>query len=227
MTDPLRLLLLRHGQTHANVAGALDTDHPGMELTDLGEQQASAAAQALADEPVEAIYVSSRTRTHQTAAPLARAHAVEPRVVEGLEEVYAGDHEMASDHDAVTSYVHTVATWIGGDLDLRMPGGETGREFLARYDAAVRQVAGAGHRCAVIVSHGAAIRTWVSHQLSENPVDYDVPGAHQHLHNTACITVEGTPDGGWRLISWHGDPVGGDYLEDESAPDPTGDPDAD
>jgi len=217
-TTPLRLLLLRHGQTHANVAGALDTAAPGLDLTDLGRAQARAAARALSHEPIEAVYVSSRVRTHQTASPLATARGVSPAQLAGLEEVAAGHYEMATDHDAVTGYVSTVASWIEGDLGLQMPGGETGDEFLARYDAAVARVADAGHRCALVVSHGAAIRTWVSRRIG----DADL-GGHQHLHNTACIVVEGRPDHGWQLVSWQGDPVGGHYLEDPTAPDPTGD----
>lgn len=220
---PLRLLLLRHGQTHANVAGALDTAEPGLDLTDLGRAQAEAAARVLADLPVEGIHVSSRVRTHQTAAPLAERLGLSPVQLPGLEEVAAGDFEMATDHGSVTGYITTVADWIDGELDHRMPGGESGHEFLERYDAAVRQVVDAGHRCAVVVSHGAAIRTWVSRRIEPT----EDPGAHQHLHNTACITVEGHPETGWQLISWQGDPVGGEYLEDDSAPDPTGEPDAD
>jgi len=62
---------MRHGQTHANVSGELDTAHPGLDLTDLGRAQAAAAAKAIAGERLDAIYVSSRVRTHQTAAPTA------------------------------------------------------------------------------------------------------------------------------------------------------------
>ena len=42
---------------------------------------------------------------------------------------------MRSDHDAVAGYIGAVATWLEGDLTHRMPGGETGEEFLARFDA--------------------------------------------------------------------------------------------
>src|SRR3954469_13476278 len=63
----MRLLLLRHGQTHGNTAGALDTAVPGLDLTDLGHRQAEAAARALGDQGVDRIYVSTLTRTHQTA----------------------------------------------------------------------------------------------------------------------------------------------------------------
>ena len=45
----MRLLLLRHGQTHGNTAGALDTAVPGLGLTELGRRQAEAAARALTD----------------------------------------------------------------------------------------------------------------------------------------------------------------------------------
>ena len=34
----MRLLLLRHGQTHSNVSGALDTGAPGADLTELGRR---------------------------------------------------------------------------------------------------------------------------------------------------------------------------------------------
>ena len=46
-----RLILLRHGQTHANVARRLDTRPPGAELTDLGRRQARRFARSRSDAP--------------------------------------------------------------------------------------------------------------------------------------------------------------------------------
>lgn len=220
----MRLLLMRHGQTHANVSGELDTAHPGLDLTDLGRAQAVAAAKALADEEIDAVYVSSRVRTHQTAAPTAEARGLAPTQLEGLEEIQAGDFEMRSDHDSVAGYIGSVAAWLEGDLPRRMPGGETGEEFLARFDAAVRTIVDAGHEAALVVSHGAALRTWVSTRMEPHP---DAPPPTEPLHNTALIVLEGDFDSGWRMVSWQGHPVGGDYLEDPSAEDPTGDLDPD
>lgn len=215
---------MRHGQTHANVSGELDTAHPGLELTELGRAQAEAAAKAIAEHHLDAIYVSSRVRTHQTAAPTAEQRGLTPTVVDGLEEIDAGDFEMRSDHDAVAGYIGAVATWLEGDLTHRMPGAETGEEFLARYDAAVRTIVAAGHDTALIVSHGAALRTWVSTRMSPHP---DAPSVHQPLHNTALIVLDGHPDTGWEMVSWQGHPVGGEFLEDPAAEDPTGDLDSD
>lgn len=216
----MRLLLMRHGQTHANVSGELDTADPGLDLTDLGATQATAAMQALTGEHLDAIYVSSRVRTHQTAAPLARARGLEPVQLAGLEEVQAGDFEMLKDHDSVHGYISTVAAWLEGRLETRMPGAETGREFLDRYDAAVRRIVEAGHDAALVVSHGAALRTWISSRMDP---DSGAPAVTEPLHNTALIVLDGDFDSGWRLVSWEGEPVGGRFLEDESAADPTGD----
>ena len=41
------------------------------------------------------------------------------------------------------------------------------------------------------------------------------------------IVLDGHPDTGWEMVSWQGHPVGGDYLEDPGAEDPTGDLDSD
>ena len=220
----MRLLLLRHGQTHANVSGELDTAHPGVELTELGHIQARSAARALAGEHLDVVHVSSRVRTHQTALPTARARSLTPELLEGIEEIQAGDFEMRNDHDAVHGYISTVAAWIDGDLDVRMPGAETGHEFLERYDAAVRRVVDAGHESALLVSHGAAMRTWASSRLAASE---GAPPATEPLHNTALIVLDGDPDAGWRLVSWHGDPVGGRFLDDDQAVDPTADLDPD
>lgn len=220
----MRLLLMRHGQTHANVSGELDTADPGLELTHLGHTQAAAAARTLVHERLEAIYVSSRIRTRQTAAPSADPRSLESLRVDGLEEVQAGDFEMRKDHDAIHGYISTVSSWIDGALDVRMPGGETGTQFLERFDAAVEQIIDVGHDTALVVSHGAALRTWTSARVlpGENS-----PAATEPLHNTALIVLEGDLRRGWRLVSWQGEPVGGHLLDDASALDPTGDLDAD
>jgi probable phosphoglycerate mutase len=219
----MRLLLLRHGQTHGNTAGALDTAVPGLDLTDLGHRQAEAAARALATHGLEQIYVSPLVRTHQTAAPLAELLGLAPRELPGLREIGAGDFEMAADHDSILGYIGTVADWIEGRLETRMPGGESGHEFLERYDAAVAEIhrtaLEAGNNRILLVSHGAAIRTWISARVADVETH---ARATDPLHNTACIELDGDPATGWAIRAWHSEPVGGAFLDDAAAPDPTG-----
>ena len=213
----MRLFLLRHGQTHGNVSGALDTGLPGLDLTDLGRRQAQAASRALAPEGIGAIAVSTLVRTSQTAAPVATELGLIPVGHDGLREIAAGDFEMRADDDAILGYLGTVAQWLDGDLEQRMPGGETGVAFLERYDAAITSTCALAVDAALVVSHGAAIRTWVTHRAggAHAPI-------HEGLHNTGCITLDGSLESGWTITNWAREPIGGAWLDDDQARDPTG-----
>ncbi|WP_329415173.1 histidine phosphatase family protein [Streptomyces sp. NBC_00704] len=198
----MRLLLVRHGQTPANVDNLLDTAVPGPGLTELGARQAAALPEALADEDVEALYASTLVRTQLTAAPLAAARGLGVLVRDGLREISAGDLEaQPGDTEQGALYMRTAFAWAAGETDLRMPGGESGTEFLARYDAVVAEVAASGARTAVLVSHGAAIRTWAAARAH----NVDVPFAAAHrLANTGTVVLEGSPADGWKALSWAG-----------------------
>lgn len=206
-------MLMRHGQTHGNVAGALDTGMPGLDLTDLGRAQAAAAVDVLAPRGVESMFVSKLVRTHQTAAPLAGHHGIAPVELPGIHEITAGRYEMATDRDSVMGYLGTVTEWLTGNLTARMPDAETGAEFLERYDADIETIVASGGSTLMLVSHGAAIRTWVGARVAGA---LDLPELRQPLHNTGVITVEGHPRTGWTLVDWHAEPIGG--VSDGAAP---------
>jgi broad specificity phosphatase PhoE len=215
----VRLLLIRHGQTPANVRGELDTAFPGPGLTPLGRAQAAAIPGALVHEPIDAIFVSTLVRTAETAAPLADALSIPVVTLPGIHEIFAGDLEMATDHASYRSYLGAAFAWGTGDRDRRLAGAENGHEFFARFDASIASVAASGAECAVVVSHGAAIRVWVAGTAR----DFE-PGraAKEDLDNTALVVLNGSPTVGWTLENWGGDPLGGHDLDDETAPDPTG-----
>ena len=221
----MRLLLIRHGQTPANVRGEIATARPGASLTKLGRRQADALATSIltdAGDPIAAVYVSPLTRTAETAAPLAASLGLEPQVLEGLEEIEAGDLEDRRDMPSVMAYVRTVFGWAAGDLDVRMPGSIDGNEFFTRFDAAISTIAERHPDATVaIVSHGAAIRVWSGARAANLEPDY---GAHRHLDNTGIVVLSGSPGEGWHAETWAGEPIGGPELVDHTAADPIGDP---
>ncbi|MFJ5773021.1 histidine phosphatase family protein [Streptomyces sp. NPDC093094] len=221
----MRLLLVRHAQTVANVDFLLDTAYPGAELTELGERQAAALPEALAGEDVTAVYASPLTRTRRTAAPLAAARGLEVRVRDGLREVTAGDLEMLpGGSPRGQTFMRTVVAWMEGATRLRMPGGETGEEVLARYDAVVAEAADGGAGTAVLVSHGAAVRLWTAVRAG----NLDAPfGASQGLENTGVVVLEGSPSDGWTALSWAGALVEGTgpVVEEGPAGRPLGEAD--
>lgn len=217
----MRLLLVRHGQTESNVRHLLDTEVPGPGLTELGQQQAAALPEALRGERIDAVYASTQTRAELTAVPLATARELPIQVRPGLREVSAGDLEMRGDLPAIEQYLTIVFTWPEGDVDLRMPGGESGREVLDRFDGVVQEVADARHRAVVMVSHGAMIRVWTAARARN--VDATFASAHG-LSNTGLIVLEGDPASGWEVLSWEGAAVGGPQLADPGTDGPGGDP---
>jgi len=220
----VRLLLIRHGQTPANVRGELDTAAPGPALTELGRAQAAAVPDALASEQIDGIYASRLVRTQQTAAPLARVRGEMHRVVlPGIHEIEAGELEGRTDRDAVRAYLDVVWAWPDGDLDARMPGGADGHEFYGRFDADLAKIAAEHDPDATVAvfSHGAAIRIWTAGRATN--IARDFPG-RQHLENTGVVALEGSPAQGWRVTHWAGQPLGGAELTDPRADDVTGEP---
>jgi len=214
----MRLLLIRHGQTPDNVAGRLGTAHPGPGLTALGRVQAAEIPDALADEPIDALFASELVRTQHTAAPLAARLGLEVTVLPGIHEIEAGELEARSDRDAVHTYMQTVFSWGLGDLDGTMPGATDGHTFFARYDESIA-LASAGGELVAVFSHGAAIRVWVAARAANVPASF--AGEHD-IDNTGVVELSGSPEQGWSLVSWQGRPVGGAELTDANAKDPTG-----
>lgn len=217
----MRLLLLRHGQTPSNVEGLLDTANPGPGLTRLGERQAAEVPNALRGRRVDGIAVSPLVRTSLTAAPLARDRGIEPLTVDGLQEIEAGELEMAGAHEAHQLYLGTVFAWARGDVGRALPGGPDGHTFLGRYDQALAKIAARGWDSVVVVSHGAAIRAWVSARVAGVDIDYV---ERTTLANTGLVEIDGDPASGWQLVAWTADPVGGLELVAPAADDPTGEP---
>ncbi|MFD2339936.1 histidine phosphatase family protein [Clavibacter tessellarius] len=214
----MRLILIRHGQTPSNVQGVLDTRIPGPGLTDLGREQAALLPGTLRAEAIGALYVSTMRRTHETAAPLAGALGLAPVERAGLREIAAGGLEMRGDRDAVVEYLETMIRWVGGEDDRRLAGGETGREFAARFDAVVAEAEATGHGTVALVSHGAAIRCWSG--MRARGLDAAFVADHA-LENTGVVVLEGS-GADWTLVSWEGEPAGG--VGDDAPSGPTGEP---
>lgn len=214
------MLLIRHGQTPHNVSGALDTAIPGAGLSALGRVQAAAIPAALGEREVRAVYASRLIRTQQTAAPLAAARGLEVGIRPGLEEIGAGGLEMRTDPESRQTYAMTVASWIGGDLDRVMPGGPDGHEFWARYRETLDGIV-AAHRpgdTVAVVTHGAAIRAFTA-LATGLPAE---TALEMGISNTGMADLLHDPDGGWSMVRWVGDPLGGAHLLDLAAHDITG-----
>lgn len=225
---PMRLLLIRHGQTPSNVLGLLDTAVPGPGLTDLGIAQAAALPATLTDYRIDAIYASSQHRAQLTAEPLASERGLPIRVRDGLREISAGDLEMLGDDVSTRTYQWTIRQWMAGELGLAMPGGPDGTQVLARFDQVVSEVVeslqeeSSEDGCAVLFAHGAVLRVWATVRASDLTTVDGAFGQKHSLHNTGMIVLDSAPGGGWTVVTWAGTAIGGDRLDDGPADGPAG-----
>lgn len=198
-----RLVLLRHGQTYANVDKRLDTRPPGAELTPLGRDQARDFGRNR-HQPPGLLAHSTAIRARQTAGEVGDLVQVAPRELDGLHEVQVGDLENRNDEAAIEEFGRIYQQWHEGDLDAAMPGGESANDVLTRYvpvltDLRMRYLD--NHDWTediVVVSHGAAIRL-VGAILGG--VDGTFALDH-HLANTESVVLAPITDGRWSCLQW-------------------------
>ena len=141
-----RLILVRHGQSLANVERRLDTRPPGAELTEQGRLQARDFARARAVPPGLLLH-SIAHRAAQTAAEIGAELSTAPVEVDGIHEVQAGELEDRTDDDAIAAFNTVYQRWQEGDLDAAMPGGERACFYLRGINSEglpVRQPLGGG-----------------------------------------------------------------------------------
>jgi broad specificity phosphatase PhoE len=184
------LLLLRHGQIHANRKGLWhgSTDAP---LTRRGRRQVKATARVVqaSHHPLAAIYTSPLIRCLDTAERIAERLGMETIPIDELKEYAIGEweglpfSELAETHDFVDRAIE--------DPDFAPPGGESLNDVANRIVPALERIhdAHADHERVLIVGHGASLAVAVSAILDKDPsrwVDY-------HLSNCGLTELVLSP----------------------------------
>lgn len=146
---------------------------------------------------------------------------VMPGAVPGISEIPAGRYEMREDAEAHYGYHRTFADWLGGAMDLPVPGASTGREVVGRYLRTLLPVLATTQRVGAdlaVVSHGAVIRLIAAYLGRVDPefavrtllpntmrVELEVPELPERagLSGAADAVEEG-----WKVTDWagHGEP---------------------
>ncbi|MDJ0394338.1 histidine phosphatase family protein [Rhodococcus sp. G-MC3] len=198
-----KLVLVRHGQTFANVDKILDTKLPGAALTDQGHDQARRYGESISATPPSILISSLALRAVQTAEHIGAATSVAPETRDGIHEAQAGDWEGRGDDDAHKEFTEIYGRWHAGDLDARVPGGDSGRSILDRYVPVLdslrdQYLTSPDAADVIVVSHGAAIRL-VAAVLAGVNGEF---AADNHLDNTETVELVPTTGGGWSCVRW-------------------------
>ena len=166
--EPTVTLLLRHGQTPMSVqkryAGRSDAP-----LTDVGVQQAAAAAKRLASASLGVIVTSPLLRTVQTAQEVAAVTGAAVVTDDGFRETDFGAWEGLTFAEVRERWPAELAAWLA-DPAVAPPGGESFAEVSARVTAALHRVLAArAGQTVLIVSHVTPIKTLVATALLAPP----------------------------------------------------------
>jgi 2,3-bisphosphoglycerate-dependent phosphoglycerate mutase len=165
----------------------------GGSLTALGRQQAARLGTTLAGQRVAHVWTSPLARAVQTAEIVAARLGVGVTTRTGLREFDPG-YLADRPHD-VGPALETHDHWIGGELDVRLPGGETGTELVARVRGVLEEITDAHPgETVLVVSHGGTLRIGVPAlcRMDADPAE---------LENTATLEVLADADA-WVCTRW-------------------------
>ena len=159
------LLLVRHGNT-STTGKLLPGRAPGLHLAETGVRQAERAGERIAElKRVDAIYTSPLERARETAAPIAKATGVKPKVERGLLECDFGDWTGAE-----LPKLMKLPEWRTvqrAPSTFRFPNGESFTEMQVRIVSTLDRLR-ARHDGGTIVcvSHADPIKAAMAHALS-------------------------------------------------------------
>ena len=193
--DPVRVLLLRHGQSEWNAVQRWQgtADSP---LTALGREQAIETAWTLAgiNTVFGALWASDLSRAAETAAIIGEALALgAPRIDARLREAHAGEWEGMTP-------VEIEAGWPGWlDEHHRPPSFEPYHAVVERATAALRDIAadaiaraGNAPAAALVVTHSGLIRSVIRHLGTEDERVPNLGGVWLSVDPTATSLATST-----------------------------------
>jgi len=188
-----RLVLARHGEAAYEAAVWADE---GGSLTPTGRRQAADLAERLAGRRIAHVWTSTLARAVQTGEIAAARLGVGVTTRQALSEFACAD--LAGAPLAEDPFAPTYGAWLDGELDTRIPGGESGAEVIARMREVLAEIADAHPgESALVISHGGALRLAV-------PALFRLESGPGRLANCGTIEAEIDADD-WVCRVWAGD----------------------
>ena len=193
-----KLLLIRHGQSTANLEGRF-VGHTDSPLSDLGRRQAAATADYIAQTyTADAVYASDLSRAFETGKAAANRMGLPIIADPRLREIFAGDWEQMKFDDLSESGNPDYALWLSDIGHSHCTGGESVAQLQARIVAALEDLCRSNpDRTLIIGTHATPVRVFMTHVLGKALGEMkDVPW----LSNASVTEVDYT-DGRFTLVS--------------------------
>jgi alpha-ribazole phosphatase len=157
------LIVVRHGQTLFNVEGRF-TGQLDIPLDALGERQAEALGQWLAETHLDAVVSSDLRRARATAQAIARYHGLPVEEDTDLREIAFGVWEGDTYAEVVARDEALAQRWQADPTRCAPPGGETVTELHARVVRALERWRGRYPQGTILWAvHGGVIEVLLCH----------------------------------------------------------------
>jgi len=202
----LKLILIRHGETHWNKDGLVQGGDSDIELNDTGLEQARKLAAFLKNEPIIAILSSPLRRAIATAEVIASQHQLPVEIDQGLRELKVGDLEGISVSNLRTTFSRFLLQWWQEGEAMKLPNGESlvelqQRAWKAIEDLLERHKTSPEHNkdaTAVVVSHYFVTLAIILKALNL-PLDYFI----KFKLDLAGVSILEFRDYGARLVTFN------------------------
>ncbi|CAK7086752.1 MAG: Adenosylcobalamin/alpha-ribazole phosphatase [Citrobacter freundii] len=162
----MRLWLVRHGETEANVAG-LYSGHAPTPLTERGIAQAQTLGTLLRNVPVDNVLCSELERARHTTQLILGDREVPVRNMPELNEMFFGDWEMRHHRDLAREDAENYAVWCNDWQNATPTNGEGFQAFSQRVERFIAQLADY-KTCQnlLVVSHQGVLSVLIARLLS-------------------------------------------------------------
>jgi probable phosphoglycerate mutase len=128
----LKLILVRHGETHWNEGKRIQGCDSDIELNETGLEQTRRLAAFLKNEAISAILSSPLRRAKSTAEAIASNHRLPVEVDHRLKELKVGEMEGMSVADLRTTFSRFLMQWWQDGAAKKLPNGESLVELQRR-----------------------------------------------------------------------------------------------
>jgi broad specificity phosphatase PhoE len=184
----MKILMIRHPVTAANVAGVIPKNSAG-EITERGAKQISLLLRRLTQEPIDKIYSSDAERCKILTEQIALPRGITPIYCSLFREIDGGEQVGCKKIDLTQRYIE--------NPNYKPISGESIEDLSSRAREGLNRILSGGGDKNVLVSHGWFLKMFLGIQLEMSPIN-----SIKSLKFSNCALSEVTIENGKCIVEY-------------------------
>lgn len=181
MTKKL-IYIIRHGETELNRLGIVQGSGVDAALNETGMAQAEKFYRFYKEFGFNKVITSALIRTHQSVANFIQ-DGVPHVVMNELNEISWGDYEgLPQSKEQMQAYLGMLSRWENGDLQAKIPNGESPLELQARQEKVRHYLINDPMEKVLICMHGRAMKSFLCLLLNRPLTQMEI-----FQHSNLCL----------------------------------------